>query len=151
MELRLTVYFVDEDYPKYQAWLEELRYRKRRVCPIGNADDAYAVLIAADDIELVIIDVMLSASPTGSSQFTRARTDDFLETGLALLEDLAAHRPEVFPQRAVLLTNTINRDTFRAARECAGRHKVILLEKSVIVSPFDFGDRIESLCEDAGS
>jgi CheY-like chemotaxis protein len=143
----LTIYFVDEDSYKYDAWLEELRFRGYEVVEFTNADDAFAHLVVANDVELAIIDVMLSAAPQGSDRFTRERTDDYLETGLALLNDLVQQRDGVFPARSVLLTNTINVSTFRSARECAVAHSIELLEKSSIDSPFHFGDRVEEILD----
>lgn len=138
----MTIYFVDEDYPKFRAWLLELEYRNLRVQPLEDADRAFAVLEVATDIEWVIIDVMLAASEREVSRYEVGRTDGSLETGLVLLRDLCRVRPDVFPHRAQLLTNTTNDSTYRAARQCAFDHGIELIDKVSVDGARDFGDRI---------
>ena len=93
-------------------------------------------------IQLVIIDVMLAVGDPRQSRFDIQRTDEYLETGLRLLEDLCSDNPLVFPQRAVLLTNTSNATTFREAKLTSTRLGVPFWQKSTIYSPVNFGDRV---------
>lgn len=138
----MTVYFVDEDYPKFKAWLLELEYRNMTVRPITDADRAYQVLLEANDVEWVVIDVMLAASEKESTRFDAGRTDGSLETGLVLLRDLCDARPDVFPRRAQLLTNTTNQTTYRAAQQCAAEFSIDLIDKTSVDGARDFGDKI---------
>jgi hypothetical protein len=139
----VTVYFVDEDYVAYEAWIEELRLRQWDVQPVLSADEAFRMLHDCTDAEAVIIDVMLAVEDIEQEQFSRRRTDEYLETGLRLLEDLCDQNPAVFPERAVLLTNTINDSTYRAAVTVARRFAVPLWDKADVGSPFEFGSRVD--------
>lgn len=140
------IYFVDEDHTAYEAWIVELEVRGHAVQTVTNADEAFALLVdsRAEHAELVVIDVMLAVEDPGTSRFTPERTDDYLETGLRLLEDLSDQLPNAFPTRAVLLTNTTNHTTFREAKRVSQQQNVELWRKSEIYSPVDFGDRVRS-------
>ncbi len=118
--------------------------RKLAVECLWNANQAFRKLceIGPDEVELVIIDVMLAVEDVDDEQFSFERTYEYRETGLCLLDDLAVQNPEVFPRRAVLLTNTINEKTFREAKKTSKRHDVPLWEKSRISSPVKFGDLV---------
>ncbi|MDH4148115.1 MAG: hypothetical protein OEY23_23405 [Acidimicrobiia bacterium] len=138
------IYFVDEDHARFDAWIQELRvFRNLEVEVFADADTAFGQLSERDDVQLAILDIMLSAGSPTSARFSEARTDGYLETGLKLLDDLAEVRGDVFPRRAILLTNTVNASTLRAAQLCAGRHNVPVWKKSNIDSPLQFGDQIE--------
>jgi hypothetical protein len=137
------IYFIDEDHAAYGAWIAELRLRGYSVRLISNADEAFRQLVEVESVEVVVIDIMLAVEDVRTTQFTVERTDDFLETGLRLLEDLTAANPLVFPRRAVLLTNTLNEATFSEARRISKKLEVPLWQKSAIFSPVEFGDRVE--------
>jgi hypothetical protein len=141
----MTIYFVDEDYPALAAWIEELRLRQHFVVTIGSADEAFGLLVGRTDIDLAIIDVMLAVENVDEGRFSRERTDEYLQTGLCLLEDLAMQLPDIFPRRAVLLTNTINDETYRAAVQMSRKCKIPLWGKYEIESPFEFADRVGAL------
>ena len=135
----MTIYFVDEDAHKFGAWLKDLELRRYKVTTVTDADRAFDLLIRATDVEWVIIDVMLSATEQPATKYPRERTDDSLETGLVLLQDLVDQRGEIFPRRASLLTNTTKDATYRAAAACAERHGITLIDKLLIGSARDFG------------
>jgi hypothetical protein len=141
------IYFVDEDYSAFGAWVVELQLRNLEVSCIWNADDAFQQLHDApmDSVDLVIIDVMLAVREADNQRFSVKRTDEYLETGLCLLDDLVKSNPNVFPKRAVLLTNTIRRSTIRAAQSRSNKLHVPLWLKSQIDSPVEFGDRVVAL------
>lgn len=84
----MTVYFVDEDHKKFLPWLDECRWRGLDVVPIRNASEAFRVLSTAQDVQLAILDVMLSAKPD-DLRFSHERTAGYLQTGLCLAEDLS--------------------------------------------------------------
>lgn len=135
----MTIYFVDEDFPKLKAWAIELEYLGYTVRPVFDADRAFTLLRTANDIEWVVIDVMLAGSEQSISQYTEDKTDQGLTTGLTLLANLTVERPDYFPWRAQLLTAATNNATYRAARECATRFGVPLMFKADIDSPREFG------------
>lgn len=138
------IYFVDEDCVAYAAWISELELRGLIVKPLRSADEAFNLLwnVPVEDTELVIIDVMLAVDDVTDERFSAEATDNFLESGLRLLESLAAQNEAVFPRHAVLLTNTINESTLTAARKVSARYGVELWDKREIMSPLVFGDRV---------
>ncbi len=132
---------VDEDARMLGAYVAELELRGHTVELLRTASDAWQKLWRArpGTVELAIIDVMLAPGDRVSE------TDgDVLTTGLELLRDLSTQNPRVFPQRAVLFTGSIGQ-TVRAATECAQELGVELWHKRAIMSPVDFGDRVEGL------
>jgi hypothetical protein len=140
-----VIYFVDEDFSAFGAWFAELALRGFETESLWNADQALAVLsaIAPQEVELVLIDVMLAVEDPRTSRYGADTTDDYLETGLRLLEDLSTENPSVFPHRAVLLTNTTNHETEQAAKTTSRDLEVPLWKKATIYSPFGFADRVE--------
>lgn len=137
----MTVYFVDEDFGRYGPWIVECSFQRLDVCGIGDADQAYNQLTDATDVELVVVDVMLSAKYQ-SSRFSPERTDNYLKTGLCLAEDLASNGGPAFPNRIVLLTNAVGDDIFRAANDVRKMLDIPLWQKPQILSPFDFAERV---------
>lgn len=139
------IFFVDEDYGAYESWIAELQLRDFEVTPLRSATEAWDKLWNASpaDVALVIIDVMLAVDDIDDPRYSRELTDDYLESGLRLLENLAEQNADVFPQRAVLLTNTINDATLAAARKVSSQYKIELWDKRSIASPLDFGDRVQ--------
>jgi len=146
------IYFVDEDFGAYESWIAELELRGFHVKSLRSADEAFAALwgIALEDVELVIVDVMLAVDDIDDPKFSVELTDGYLESGLRLLENLVQQNPNVFPQRAVLLTNTINDKTLGAAADVSKRYAIELWDKREIMSPLYFGDRVEAAIEGAG-
>lgn len=141
------IYFVDEDYPAFESWMAELRFRDFEVKPIRSADVAFSRLWNAsrDEIDLTIIDVMLAVEDADHPQFSAERSNNYHITGLLLLDDLVAQNPNVFPSRAVLLTNTISDSIAREAVKSANRYDVPLWDKRKIASPVHFGDMVQGL------
>lgn len=146
----MAIYFVDEDYPKLQAWILELEYRQYTVKCVGDADRAFARLQNANDIDWVIIDVMLAASEQADSRYTEDRTDQGLQSGLVLLGDLCSARPDMFPARAQLLTAATNRGPYTAALKLSNDLRISMIRKTDIESPRDFGDEVEKAMNTQG-
>lgn len=138
----MAIYFIDEDYAKLYSWILELEFRGKVVIPIGDADRALAALSIAPDIELAVIDVMLASGDIGS-QYRESRTEQGLITGLVLLKDLCAIRPDAFPRRALLLTSVATPTVLRRLQEYTGNNSVGLRFKTEIDSPVHFGDTID--------
>jgi hypothetical protein len=140
-----VIYFVDEDSVAYGAWIAELKLRGFEVKPLRSADQAFDLLwnVEAGGVELVIIDVMLAVDDVSRQQFSREATDNYLESGLRLLEHLSLQNEAVFPRRALLLTNTINKSTLSAARKVSAEYGVELWDKRQIMSPMVFGDKVD--------
>lgn len=145
----MTIYFVDEDYLKFVAFIIELEYRGYKVAPISDAGRAFETLSTASDIELAVVDIMLAGTP-GDTHFGEDRTDGFLTTGLILVEDLSKARPDVFPQRCVLFTNASTSAVLGPAKLLHERTGVPVLRKSDY-SVREFGDAILGFLRSADS
>ncbi|MBP7427866.1 MAG: response regulator transcription factor [Candidatus Hydrogenedentes bacterium] len=145
------IYIVDEDVMQLGTLQTELEIRGHTVYIIPDADTAYSVLDQiGDDLELVLIDVMLAASADRlKSRFTRERTDDFMKTGLCLLDDLATVNPNQFPRKAVFFSYASNPNLLKAVDASAKKHNVIHLKKSDYASDLELGVVIEKLIEHA--
>ena len=137
------IYFVDEDFGQTRHYRSELIARGHQVTPILTADEAFEILTGADDIQLAIIDVMLAVSDHESERFSRNRTEDYLQTGIVLLEELCASNPEAFPSRAVLLTNTVRQSVLAHAQRVRQVLNVPLLRKNEMSTAFEFGEELE--------
>ncbi|NYI28218.1 hypothetical protein [Sulfitobacter geojensis] len=122
-----------------------LRLRNRSVDSLPNADIAYETLEKANDVELAVIDIMLATEDKGVSKFSRTETEDFLKTGLLLIDYLANARPDVFPRRFVVLTAASDRKLLKAIRDRCGPRKIEILRKMDYSSPVSLADKIESL------
>jgi len=130
----------------------ELRLRNFAIQTLDNADRAFGELSTARwaAVESVLVDVMLAVGNVESGRFSRERTDDYLETGLRLVEDLAVANPAVFPSKAVLLTNTANWATFGAAVTCSKSLQIPLWQKSEFASPLAFAQAVTQRIAEVG-
>jgi CheY-like chemotaxis protein len=138
-----TIFFVDDDASAYRAWLAELELAGFTVEAVTNADAAFNRLwnVDADDVALVVIDVLLAVEDH-TSRFSEERTRNYLETGLRLLDELVEQNSAVFPRRAVLLTSSMSYETLGSVRRTCAEYAIPLWRKSEIVSPLDIRDRI---------
>ncbi|HWT92443.1 MAG TPA: hypothetical protein VN238_05570 [Solirubrobacteraceae bacterium] len=143
---------MDDDYPAYQAWTAELGLLGFATSCMWSADGAFRRLWNAppSEVGLVVIDVMLAVEDLRDRRFTPDRTDGYQETGLRLLEDLAAQNPTVFPRRAVLLSNTQNYDTLSNARNVSSFFGIPYWDKSSIYSPLMFADMVTTRLAELG-
>lgn len=141
------IYFIDEHHDRYRSWIDRLELRGYEVVPFWNANQAYRQLHdrRQDGIDLAIIDVMLAVEQIEGDegeQFSQVRTNDYLETGLCLLDDLALANPSAFPRYGVLLTNAIGPATLGAAQGASERHGVELWAKTSFTSSDQFAERV---------
>ena len=144
----MTIYLVDEDKIQLEPFKVELEFRGYSVEFIKDADEAFLKLsrIGADDVDLVIIDVMLAANINKeSSKFNRHETNDFLETGLRLIEKLQKANPTIFPKKAILFSNATDSDLVNAIEKAASTFFIPYLDKRRFQSPLEFGDKIEEI------
>jgi ActR/RegA family two-component response regulator len=139
------IYLVDEDVSQLSAFADELRFRGYNVKQIENADDAYSWLVAAQDVQLVIIDVMLGTLDPDTSRFSRDKTLDFLTTGLALIKDLVDHDPDKFKHKLVLFTMTSTPNLVMEVQHASQEYHAPFLRKRDYVSPYSFGTKIEEI------
>ncbi|MBI5331371.1 MAG: response regulator [Betaproteobacteria bacterium] len=139
------IYIVDEDVVQLRPYAIELEIRGYEVKQIDNADAAYELLRTADNIELALIDVMLSAESVEKSIFSRERTGDFIKTGLVLFEELTFANPKYFPGRAAFLSMGTMDWLVKEITGVSEKYKVPYLRKRDYRRPMAFGDKVESL------
>ena len=135
------IYFVDEDVIQLEPFKIELRIQGYEVENIINADEAFDVLSKTNnDLRLAIIDVMLAADENpGASKYDRAKTRDYLQTGLCLLKDLIEVRPDIFPKRALLFSMASDRKLITEIDKVSKDYKIPFLNKNDYTSAVDFG------------
>ncbi len=138
------IYLVDEDVNQLSAFAEELRFRGFDVLQIDNADSAFDCLLAAQDIELVIVDVMLGTADPEISRFSRERTTDFLTTGLALLDDLFLVDGQKFKSKILLFSMTSTPTLLQAVQRASSQYGAPFLRKRDYVSPYAFGEKVQA-------
>lgn len=141
------IIFVDEDFRGAKdPWAAELRSRGHEVASFWNASQAYEHLIGvtADRCDLVLIDVMLAAGNPDDLQFSFERTKRYYETGLRLIEDLAKVN-DLFPTRAVMLTNVATGTTWSAIQQTRAALDLEVWRKAEVINPMDLGDRVENV------
>lgn len=138
------IYFVDEDIGQLRSWVIELRMRGHKVSTIRDADEAWNRLVRCVDARLVLIDVMLGVDDR-SSRFPRDRTNNHLETGLHLLDDLCSQNPALFPEKAAILTMTGIQRLLKLAQEKASDLRIPFLRKFDYPTPFEFANRVEAI------
>ncbi len=144
----MAIFLVDEDKIQLEPFKVEFEYRGYEVVFIKDADDALRELstVVPDDVDLVIIDVMLAANIDPKvSKFSREATNDFLETGLRLIERLSICNPKVFPRKAILFSNATDADLVNAIEEVAGKNKILYLDKRKFQSPMEFGNTVDNM------
>lgn len=144
----MTIFIVDEDAIQLEPFKVELEIRGFKVEFILDADEAFKALskVSNDQITLAIIDVMLAVNvKRGLSKFDRIETNDFLKTGLILIEKLAELNPEIFPQKALFFSNATNQELVMSIEEEAEKYQIPYLDKSNYQSPLAFGDIIEEI------
>ena len=140
----MKIYFVDEDVSQMETWADILEMRGLETQIFRDADLAFNALCECTDAQLVFIDVMLAAaSPSVGSRFPKGRTDDYLSTGLALLEDLAVQNPAVFPRRSVLLSHTGHKRILAKIDEACRQHGIPCWRKGSFNDPYDFATKTE--------
>ena len=140
------IYFIDEDYRKLRALASELKtFHGFETKIIRDADSAYRELcdVKESDVDLVIIDVMLAVKADGeSSRYSREETDDFHQTGIVLLDDLALVNPGVFPRKSVYFTHASSSDLVKEITASAKKHNIRMLKKKDYDTAYDFGIEI---------
>lgn len=140
------LYFVDEDKNELEPYVFELEGRGYQCKILRNADDAYDVLLTANDIELAVIDVMLATANAQTSRFAAVDTDNFVTTGLTLLDHLVenqgAERSSIFPSRAIFFSSARIGAVVSKIKHKAERHNVRYLDKNEFSSTPEFANAI---------
>lgn len=127
------IYFIDEDVNETEPYVYHMKYLGYESKIIDNADDAFEVLINADDIEAIILDVMLATKPSGSSRFNAVSTNNFVTTGLCLLDDLVQQKSgEIsngIPDRIILFSAATRKEIVDQIRKKKDEYNITYLNK----------------------
>ena len=136
------IYFVDEDITK--AWAETLEIRGHSTKIIRNADVAYDQLHNCRDAMLVFIDVMLACSPVKEERrYSSEETDAYKSTGLELLQELIDCNPEVFPCRAIILSQAAQGRILNKIERLSNSLSVPFWRKIQFGNPYEFALEVE--------
>tara|TARA_R110002051_G_C8630143_1_gene484651 strand:+ start:568 stop:1005 length:438 start_codon:yes stop_codon:yes gene_type:complete len=144
------IYFVDEDIQYSREFSVPLQMRGHQLSILPNADVAYDTLENADDIDLVIVDIMLATGDVQTSRFSSSDTDGFLETGLLLMRYLSDLRPEYFPRKFVVLTAAGAKLIQRVNSVCVDLD-VPVLKKGDFRVPSTLANSIEGILTERGN
>jgi ActR/RegA family two-component response regulator len=139
------IYFVDEDLAYAKEFTVPLILRGYEVKVLENADQALNTLEQAQDVQLVIVDVMLATGEIGVSQFTADDTEGFLKTGLTLIEYLTERRGDIFPRKFVVLTAASESSLISTIERMCRKSGITVLWKSDYRRPADLADKLVEL------
>ena len=144
------IYFIDEEINQVSPYADELRLLGYSVKQIGNADDGLNAILAATDVELVIVDVMMSTQSKELSVFLASNTQNFLSTGIELLEKVATSkeqgmRLDFFPSKTVVFSMANQQPLVDKITLFCNNHKVSFLKKKEFPDPYDFGIAINNI------
>jgi CheY-like chemotaxis protein len=139
------IYFVDDDVNQMRPFRDELEEHGYSIKALRNADEALLCLKQVDDIELVIMDVMIGTGPSESSAFNRAETDDFLITGLVLIDKLMKANESKFSKNMVIFSMAHQPIVTERIKERAEKFHINYLRKSDYADPYKFCKKLAEL------
>jgi len=134
------IYFVDEDVPYAKEFSLPLILRGFEVKIISNADKAIEVLETAENIQLVVLDIMLATGDAKTSKFSAGDTENFLTTGLLVIEYLSNVRSSIFPKTVVVLSSAGKVNLVSEITRVCHDAKIQYLKKSDYKRPADLAD-----------
>jgi CheY-like chemotaxis protein len=143
------IYFIDEDVNETEPYVYHMRFLGYEATVIDNADDAFELLVNASDIDAVILDVMLATKKSESSRFNALSTNNFVTTGLKLLDDLVQQGNEnnagKIPEKVVLFSAATRQEIVSQITSKKEEHGVIYLNKLEYDDVDDFAEIIIEL------
>jgi len=143
------IYFIDEDLNELPSIRQELEMRGYETKQLLDADEGFKVLMHADDLELAIIDVMLSTGETGSSRYPRDITDNFLITGLVLTKELHQQQnhaaQKLFPNRIILYSHATEQGLVDKINKTSKSLGITYLSKNDYDNSYIFANKIEEI------
>lgn len=137
------IYFVDEDVALTEAWRAAVALKGHEVSPIEWVEDAEEILLVADDIDLVVVDVMLAQRASTEAYAPHVVPGSGLAVGLTLVERLIAARPDIFPGSVVLWTHVRNESILAQCRSKKNDWAVEFIRKRDYRSPAKFAALVE--------
>lgn len=144
------VYFVDEDVNQLLSYSAELKLRRYDTMHLRNADEAFETLIKADNITLVIVDIMLATGESSTSKYTIEGTDNFLKTGVSLIKDLIEQLDDRIKDKIIIFSQSSSVPLVTFIRQFSDKNKIPYLIKKDYGNPFLFANEIELLIKSKG-
>jgi CheY-like chemotaxis protein len=127
------IYFVDEDVNETEPYTYAMQCLGYETTVLENADDAFECLVKAQDIEAIILDVMLATKGGETSRFDASTTNNFVTTGLKLLDDLVQQRgrdgTNKIPNKIILFSTALKPDIVNLINTATDFHGIIFLNK----------------------
>lgn len=140
------IYFVDEDVNETEPYAYHLGVMGYDTMIIDNADDAFNILICAEDIEIIILDVMLATKKEKDSLFSPVSTNNFVTTGLELLDQLVNQVDEVaknaIPEKVIFFSAATRPEIVSKIQKKANQHGVWYLDKLEYDDVDNFAEKI---------
>ena len=139
------IYFVDDDVNQMRPFRDELEINGYQVTALRNADEALDCLEKADDIELIIMDVMIGTGPMKTSRFNAEETENVLKTGLVLVDKLMKEHANHLQKRLIIFSMAHQLYLREEIEKTKNIHKVEYLCKSDYADPYDFCKKLAEL------
>lgn len=137
------IVFVDDDNAHCKVWMDILRSKGLACRIIRDATEAYDYLVEADDLGVVVLDIMLSARHPGRQQrYSAEQTNDYMTTGLVLFNEVSSLRGDRFSKKVILFTHTDKKLTITKARGIAKEHGINFIRKKELNGPYDMIARV---------
>ncbi len=148
------IYFVDEDVNEMIPFAIELENRGYKYKMLSNADEGFAELVSATDVQAVILDVMLATEEKSKSRFDAIRTNNFVTTGLVLLDDLVeqyiVRNCTDLPRKVIIFSAAQRREIVGKIEEKATQYEISYLDKKEYDDTFTFAEKVEEIMKNWG-
>lgn len=139
------IYFVDDDVNQMRPFRDELEEQGYQITTLRNADEALKCLEQANDIDLVITDVMIGTAPSEDSCFSREETEDFLITGLVLIDKLMKNHAKKLNQNIMIFSMAHQGLVVEKIDDTARKYDIQYLRKSDYADPYEFCKKLAEL------
>lgn len=136
------IFIVDEDVVQMSSLKTELQFRGYSVEMLPNADEAWFTISKHNDVELIIIDIMLSAKPTQESRFNREVTKDYTITGICLAEDFLQQYSEKLSNKIIYLSHTNENGLLNLIEKSSGEKSIPFFRKHHYASDMKLAEDI---------
>jgi CheY-like chemotaxis protein len=124
---------------------DELEEQGYQVTALRNADEALKCLELADDIDLVITDVMIGTASSQHSCFGREETEGFLITGLVLIDKLMKNNDKKLSKHLIIFSMAHQGFVIEKIEDTAKEYDIQYLRKSDYADPYEFCKKLAEL------
>ncbi len=143
------IYFVDEDVNEMIPFAIELENRGYPYKMLSNADEGFVALVTATDVQAIILDVMLATEEKTKSRFDSISTNNFVTTGLVLLDDLVeqykSRKCNDIPKKVVIFSAAQRKDLVGKIEDKAAQYGISYLDKKDYDDTYSFAEKLEEI------